>query len=98
GETLPAFNNLMEGYQMIRNTAEEWKQQHHQAGLAQGMAEGVAQGMTQGEQTLLLRQLRRRFGDLSTDHRQRLENASLDELETWADRILDAKTLDDIFQ
>jgi len=112
------FTNLSEGYEMIRNTAREWQQQHHQAGLTEGLAQGmqqgmrqgmqqgiqqgmlrgVAQGMTQGEQTLLLRQLHRRFGELPEATRQRLEQASTDELETWADRVLDAKTLAEVFR
>ena len=107
------FTDLLEGSKMIRNVAEEWKQQHHQAGLAeglaqgmqqgvqqgiqQGMARGVAQGKTQGEQTLLLRQLHRRFGELPEATRQRLEQASTDELETWADRVLDADSLEQVF-
>ena len=54
--------------------------------------------MTKGEQTLLLRQRHRRFGEHPETIRQRLENAGTEELEAWADRVLDAKTLAEIFR
>ncbi len=51
----------------------------------------------EGEASLLKRQLRRRFEDLPGWIDQRLEQASPRELETWAERILDAKRLEDVF-
>ena len=72
---------------------QEWQQQHHQAGLTEGMVRDVAQG----EQALLLRLLHRRFGEIPEATRQRLEQAGTDKLETWADRVLDAKTLAEVF-
>ncbi len=102
----PKATDLLEGRKMLKDFYEEWKQEHHQAGLAEGMQQGMQQGVqqgivrgvAQGEQTLLLRLLHRRFGKLPEATRQRLENASPDELETWADRILDAKTLAEVFR
>lgn len=46
---------------------------------------------------LLQRQLQRRFGPLGPDTLARLTNASVEQLERWADNILDAKTLEDVF-
>ncbi len=54
--------------------------------------------MHKGETTVLERQISRRFGPLSSDTRYRQENASLEQLELWADRILDAKILEQVFQ
>ncbi len=51
-----------------------------------------------GEARLLRRQLTRRHGKLSPSVTQRLEKASKEEIERWADRILTAKTLDDVFK
>ncbi len=51
----------------------------------------------QAEASLLKRLLRRRFEDLPDWLDERLEQASRKELETWADRILDAKRLEDVF-
>ena len=59
--------------------------------------EGIQQGMQQGEQNVLQRQLVRRFGPLDSQARQRLQHATAQELECWADNILDARTLDEVF-
>ena len=46
---------------------------------------------------MLARQLARRFGALDEQTNARLKSATLAQLETWADRILDAKTLQAVF-
>jgi len=46
---------------------------------------------------LLQRQLVRRFGLLSQAMVQRLNTATTDDLEHWADRVLDAHSLDEVF-
>lgn len=46
---------------------------------------------------LLERQLTARFGALPADVAQRLRTASSAEIERWAEAILFAKTLDDVF-
>lgn len=56
------------------------------------------EGMQQGEGILLRRLLTRRFGSLSEAIGARLSQASTDQLEIWGDRVLDAKSLDDVFQ
>jgi hypothetical protein len=45
----------------------------------------------------LLRQLTRRFGVLPADVAARVRQAGTPELEDWADRILDATSLDELF-
>ncbi len=68
-----------------------------QQGVKQGVKQGMQQGVKQGEASLLKRQLRRRFDRLPKWIDQRLEKASRQELEGWADRVLDAERLEDIF-
>ena len=46
---------------------------------------------------MLIRQLGRRFGSLSAETLSRLDNANQQQLEAWADRILDARTLEEVF-
>ena len=68
--------------------------------LNEGMQKGVMQGMEQGmelSQNVLQRLLTRRFGPLDSQTRQRLQQATAQELECWADNILDAKTIDEVF-
>ncbi|MCP4203966.1 MAG: DUF4351 domain-containing protein [bacterium] len=47
--------------------------------------------------SILRRLLQRRFHELPGWIDQRLEQASQQELESWADRVLDAKRLEDVF-
>ena len=61
-------------------------------------AEGIQEGIQQGERAVLERLLRRRFGPLSTDLLEKLEQASIVELETWAERVLDAGTLEEVLE
>ena len=39
----------------------------------------------------------RRFGPLPAEVTARMEDADTDALEAWADRLLDARTLDEVF-
>lgn len=61
-------------------------------------AEGMAEGMEQGERAFLARQIVRRFGPLTAETRARLEKADQQQLEIWADRILDAESLEQVLQ
>jgi hypothetical protein len=90
GTDLPQVNELKEIETMLAERVvtwtENWKQQ------------GIKEGIHQGESALLERLLERRFGLLSADVRARLEKATSDQLAQWADNLLDAATLDDVFQ
>ena len=68
------------------------------AGIVQrARDEGKQQGIEQGERTLLRRQLRRRFGLLPPEADERIGRASARDLESWAENVLDAGTLDEVF-
>jgi hypothetical protein len=56
------------------------------------------EGRGEGERAVLERQLRRRFGRLPPAISAQLGGASEADLEAWADRVLDAATLDDVFE
>nr|VFK54579.1 MAG: protein of unknown function (DUF4351) [Candidatus Kentron sp. TUN]VFK57607.1 MAG: protein of unknown function (DUF4351) [Candidatus Kentron sp. TUN] len=55
------------------------------------------EGMLEGEAKLLIRQLSRRFQPLPEEITERVYGADPNTIEIWADRVLDAKSLDDIF-
>ncbi|MBK6998545.1 MAG: DUF4351 domain-containing protein [Rhodoferax sp.] len=57
----------------------------------------MQQGMQQGECSLLVRQLTRRFGALPEWVGARLHQAHTDLLETWGERVLDAMSLEEVF-
>ena len=54
-------------------------------------------GIRKGEATILKRQLTARFDGLPGWVEERLAQASREQLESWADRVLDAKQLEDVF-
>src|SRR5712691_1275020 len=61
-----------------------------------GIEKGLQQGIHQGEVTVLKRLLTRRFGPLPAWAEERLEQASPQELEGWAERVLEAQRLEDV--
>jgi hypothetical protein len=67
-------------------------------GIEKGLEQGIQQGIQRGESTILRRQLARRFEELPGWAEQRLESAGRDELESWADRVLEAERIEDVFE
>ena len=63
-----------------------------------GMQQGKLEGKLEGETSLIERQLTRRFGPPSAETQARLKTATLEQLEQWAENILDAATLEDVFK
>ncbi len=59
--------------------------------------EVVEEGRQEGEQILLQRMLTRRFGGVPDWAQERLIEADPEQLEQWADRLLDAPTLESVF-
>jgi len=51
----------------------------------------------EGEAKLLLRILPHRFGPLPDEISERVYRADPKTIETWADRVLDAESLEDVF-
>jgi hypothetical protein len=91
----------MEADTMLAERIEGWFEEATRKGVLQGIQqgkqEGLQEGMQQGEGLLLRRQLQRRFGVLPETIDTRLSQASLAQLETWGDRVLDAKSLNEVF-
>ena len=83
------IEELLKGSDMLETNIERI--------LSNAKAEGMQQGMQQGEGLLLQRLLVRRFGALSAERVARIAAATPAQLETWGDRVLDAKSLDEVF-
>jgi hypothetical protein len=47
---------------------------------------------------MLVRLLSRRFGAVPEDAHARIDAASLEQLDIWSERVLDAATLEDVFR
>ncbi|MGR3277220.1 Rpn family recombination-promoting nuclease/putative transposase [Acaryochloris marina NIES-2412] len=64
---------------------QEWKEEF----LQEGRQEGEQTGILKGEQSLILRQLTRRIGDVSPEVRAQIQSLSLDQLEALGEALLD---------
>ena len=66
-------------------------------GLAEGEARGLAEGEARGEAKSLMRLLVKRFGPLPEPVVAQIAAGSIEELDRWVDRVLDATDLDAVF-
>ncbi|MCS0607379.1 DUF4351 domain-containing protein [Massilia solisilvae] len=66
-------------------------------GLERGREEGREEGRKEALSELLSRQLEKRFGQLPQPIRDRLKQAGPADLEHWGETLLDAPTLDHVF-
>jgi predicted transposase/invertase (TIGR01784 family) len=93
-KTMLALNEIeLKQTRFYQEIAEEVRQES----LQEGRQEGMQKGRQEGEQILLQRMLTRRFGEVPDWAQKRLLQASPEQLEQWADRLLDATTLDSVF-
>ncbi|WP_446010071.1 DUF4351 domain-containing protein [Candidatus Electrothrix sp.] len=81
----------------MQSFLKKYYDQGLEQGVQRGLQQGVQQGVQQGELQLLLRQLRKRFGELPEWAEQMLKEASGGMLEIWSERILTAIRLEDVF-
>lgn len=67
-------------------------------GIAQGLAQGREQGLLIGESALLNRLLRRKFGAAVEGYQDKLKQADADILLLWGERVLEAKSIEEVFE
>jgi hypothetical protein len=72
-------------------------QRGQQEGEARGRVEGRVEGRFEGRVEFLARLLTKRFGPLSSEIHARLTQATTEQLERWGERLLDAESLDGVF-
>jgi hypothetical protein len=65
--------------------------------MEQGRSEGRSEGRVEGQAAIVRRQLTRRFGPIPQAWQDLLDTASTAQLDLWADRLLDAKNLAEVF-
>ncbi|GAB6050073.1 hypothetical protein JCM16106_09180 [Hydrogenophilus islandicus] len=90
----------------MKRWTREWKEEGVREGIQMGIEQGVQQGIQQGEllwkrveaASNLRRLLAKRFGPIPTEIELRISAASLEELEAWFDRAIDAPTLAVVFE
>lgn len=82
---------------MLADQFQEWREEFERKASQDGLRKGLREGFREGEARLLLHLLASRFGDLPQGVRMRVQQADVSQLERWADRLLDASTLEDLF-
>ncbi len=84
-----------------RERLEHWYQEQRDALLAEGRQEGrqegVKQGRTEGQRGILAKQLKLKFGPLDAEAEARLAQATSAQLGRWAERVLTASSLAEIW-
>jgi flagellar biosynthesis/type III secretory pathway protein FliH len=82
----------------IRNEGrDEGFNDGRKAGFNDGRNEGFSDGRNEERRALVLHLLARRFGPLPPETEERVAKAKMEELQEWAMRVLDARSLDEVF-
>ena len=81
----------------METVADQLEEMFREKGIAIGFERGIERGLKQGQRRVLLRQLGRRFGEVPESLVERVNSADEETLDAWADRVLSAKTLDEVF-
>ncbi len=82
----------------MRQGMRQGRDEGMRQGRVEGKREGRVEGMREGLVEVLERQLRRRFGRLPAAVSDRLHGAPATDLEAWVENVLDACTLDEVFE
>lgn len=80
-----------------RERLQNWYDEQKASLLAEGKQQGRAEGRAEGQRSLLAKQLRLKFGQLDAATEARLAKATPAELGRWAERVLTAASLDEIW-
>lgn len=87
---------------MLAESIDRWnreiREEGRQEGRQEGHQEGRQEGRQEGEARIVLRQLRFKFGPLESEIEDRVRSADADRLLEWGERVLTAKSLQDIFK
>jgi hypothetical protein len=76
---------------------EEGRVEGRVEGLAEGRVEGMATGELSGRRQILHQLLVHRFGKIPRRCERQLQTATIQQLDAIGLRLLDAKTIDDVF-
>jgi hypothetical protein len=83
---LPKVRDLTELKMTLAEKFDQWEENYKRQGHLEGMT------------LALQRLLTRRFGPLPTEVITRFATATVEDMENWADRLLEAQSLDEVFR
>lgn len=69
-----------------------------QQGMQQGMKRGRLEGKLEGERLVLVKLLKSRFGNVSSDYLEKVQQADSETLLELAEKILEVKSIEDVFK
>lgn len=79
---------------MLAESIDRWNREIRE----EGRQEGLQEGRQEEGARMVLRLLRLKFGSLESEVEDRVRSADADRLLEWGERVLTAKTLQDIFK
>lgn len=110
--SIPEFQDLNEVDTMLSERIDDWMEEWKQEGLRQGKQEGLRQGIEQGieqgiqegrqegrqqgEVLILKKLVQLKFGELPSWAEIKIVTADTEQLERWAERILNASSLNEL--
>ncbi len=98
-EAMFALDDLRQT-RVFQEIRDEYLQEGRQEGVQIGKQEGIQLGKQQGRQeeatNLLIRLIRRKFGELDRELTTEIANLTLEQLESLGEELLDFKTIDDL--
>jgi hypothetical protein len=78
-------------------TGQRIRMESREIGRAEGRNEGRIEARIEAKAETLIRLLQRRFGPLTQSRRDQIAGASVEQIDQWTDRLLDAASCDDVF-
>ncbi len=93
GTEIEAVHDLTEMQAMLAERVKTWTKPWWE----EGFKEGIEQGIEQGEAAVLAKLLNKRFGPLPEWANEKLQQASREQLDNWAEQIFDAASLEQFF-
>ncbi|WP_043996265.1 DUF4351 domain-containing protein, partial [Microcystis aeruginosa] len=100
-EEISTFSQpVQEGVMQITTS---WMRQGIELGIEQGIERGIEQGIERGieqgierEKTLILRQLKRKLGEINSSLETKIMELSIDDVEALAEALFDFSTVEDL--
>ena len=81
---------------MFRSAGDQLREEGMKIGRDEGLRQGLREGVTKGKAATLRRQLAQRFGSVPAAAEQRIREAEEAQLDAWLDRILSAKSVEEV--
>jgi hypothetical protein len=82
---IPEIENLQEARTMLAERVKDWKKQWQE------------EAQKEGESKIFVKLLARKFGTIDAETQGRIAQADSEQLVAWAERILTADTIDEVF-